>query len=76
MDGQRFFILLVDGRNSFSVNMFCRTVFLLSRLSFLDVLDHNGVALSSGQLVVKLSLNDEAVHGVPVFTFLMIGKFI
>ena len=48
----------------------------LSRLSFFDVLNHDGVAMSSGQLVVKFSLNDEAVHGVPVFTFLMIGKFI
>ena len=39
----------------------------LSRLSFLDVLYHDGVAMSSGQPVVKLSLNDEAVDGVPVF---------
>ena len=39
----------------------------LSRLSFLDVFDDDGVAMSSGQTVVKLSLNDEAVDGVPVF---------
>ena len=39
----------------------------LSRLSFLDVLDDDGVDMSSGKTVVKLSLNDEAVDGVPVF---------
>ena len=31
------------------------------------MLDDDGVAMSSGQTVVKLSLSDEAVDGVPVF---------
>ena len=39
----------------------------LSRLSFLDVLEDDGVAMSSGQPVVELSLDDEAVDGSPVF---------
>ena len=67
MDRQRYFIFLVDGRNSSSVNMFCRTVFLLFIKTLLDVLDDDGVDMFSGKTVVKLSLNDEAVDGVPVF---------
>ena len=39
----------------------------LSRLSFLDVLDDDGVDMSSEKTFDKLSLNDEAVDGVPVF---------
>ena len=39
----------------------------LSRLSFLYVLDTDGIYMSSGKSFVKLSLNDEAVDGVPVF---------
>ena len=51
------------------------------------MLDDDGVVMSSGQTVVKFSLNDEAVDGVPIFdedpvvgrgsfAFLMVGKLI
>ena len=67
MDRYIFFPLWMEGTLSRSTCFVERFSCFLSRLSFLDVLDDDGVDMSSGKTVVKLSLNYEAVDGVPVF---------